>query len=398
MARLFGMIFGGAGALSRARAAELRGDLARATALFALAGRADEAARVLLVRGDCESKPAIRLRHYARAVATAPDRSGVRAIARQKRAIAVVAMAKSAPLDARLRRDLLEAARELEELGDNEHAADAYARAGEIEAQARALAQAGDIEKLDALLDSEQRREREVMAGRLARDGVDALIATGSRREAAQIARVSTERTLRERGAAVETRRLAGPIVSALLHGRPIAIVLGDEVVIGRTSDAGSARVATGSILVASASVSRRHLCLLRRGEDVVIRDLASRNGTTLRGLALDGDARVGDGIEVTLGSDVRLLVQPTEEIPRGVAVHVAGARYVAPLGPALLGIGRWRLERAEDGWIELATEDAPPAFAGSLRLSARIELVEGDVLACKRGGKAVLEMRTHGG
>ena len=47
--------------LAQARAAELRGELAQAAALFAQAGRLDEASRVMLIRGDGEADPAARL-------------------------------------------------------------------------------------------------------------------------------------------------------------------------------------------------------------------------------------------------------------------------------------------------------------------------------------------------
>jgi hypothetical protein len=140
--------------------------------------------------------------------------------------------------------------------------------------------------------------------------------------------------------------------------------------------------------------VSRQHLTIARRGEDVVVRDLGTRNGTLLRGLALAGEVRVGEGLELRLGKEVPLVVRPTDELPGAVALELAGARYVAPLGPARLGVGAWRLERGVDGWIELATDDDPPAFAGALRLAARVTLISGDRVARERGGEPVFEVR----
>ncbi|MDP9149810.1 MAG: FHA domain-containing protein, partial [Myxococcota bacterium] len=380
-----------------ARAAELRGDLARATALFSQGGRLDEAARVLLLQGDGESDPAVRLGRYADAVTTAPEPSAVRAHARRKRAMAVLAMATNAPLDARLQRDLLQAAEELEALGENGQAAEAYARAGEIEGQKRVLVLGGEVEKLDALLGVEQARERDVLTSRLAHGEFSALEATGRRREATRLARESADDSLRARGAAIEARRVDGPIVAAVLLGRRIEIALGDEVVIGRTPEAEAPSSRSGAIRVPSVAVSRRHLCVRRSGHAIIVRDLDSRNGTQLRGLALKADASVGEGIELTLGRDVRLMIRPAEELEGAVVVEVAGSRYIAPLGPARLRVGRWRLERAGDGWVELATDDAPPAFAGSLRLSPRVALVHGDVFAHERGGSALLELCEYG-
>jgi pSer/pThr/pTyr-binding forkhead associated (FHA) protein len=92
------------------------------------------------------------------------------------------------------------------------------------------------------------------------------------------------------------------------------------------------------AVAVASAALSRQHLTIARRGDDVVVRDLGSRNGTLLRGLALVGEAIVRDAIEVRLGKEVPLVVRPSTELPGAVALEIAGARYVAPLGPARMG------------------------------------------------------------
>ena len=119
MARIFGTLLGNGRSLAQARAAELRGELAQAAALFAGAGRPDEAARVMVLRGDAELDPAQRLRHYLQALATAPEGSGMRTHARRKHSSAVVAMAADAPMTAAFRRDLAHAASELEAMGDD---------------------------------------------------------------------------------------------------------------------------------------------------------------------------------------------------------------------------------------------------------------------------------------
>jgi hypothetical protein len=351
---------GRARTLAQARTAELRGELAQAAALFAEGGRLDEAARVMLLRGDAESDPAARLRHYVQAAAIGQ--------ARRKRASLILAMAADAPgpsLGVALRQDVLLAARDLETIGDHARAAEAYARAGDVEGEARALARAGEVDKLDALLSTQQGRDREALARRRAHEEMALLVASGRRREAAALARASDD----------------------VLRGRELAIALGDEVVVGRV----------GTIAVASAAVSREHVALRRRDGQVFVRDLGSRNGTTLRGLALAGEVGVGEGIELRLGDEVPLLVRPATELPSAVAIEIAGARYLAPLGPASLDVGRWRLERGEDGWVELATDEAPAAFAGSLHLGERIALLNGDALATERGAEPVLQVPGHG-
>ncbi len=401
MARIFGSLLGKGRALTQARAAELKGELAQAAALFASAGRPDEAARVMVLRGDAEPDPAQRLRHYLQAVATAPDGSSMRTHARRKHASAIVAMAAVAPVTAASQRDLARAASELEAIGDHAHAADAHALAGDFDGQARALARAGDVDALDQLLGEQQARDREAIALRRAYSEVSLLAASGRRRDAAAMARASSDEGLRERGRSVERRRVAGDIVHATLRGRGVSIALGDEVVIGRAPGhwmpgAGGERPGSsvGAIVVAAAAVSRTHLAVARRNGEVVVRDLGSRNATTLRGSALSGEAFVGDGVELCLGRDVPLSVRPASEIAGAVEIEVAGLRFVAPLGPAVLGVGRWRLERGPDAWVELATCDDPPAFSGAFRLAANITLLEGDAICTERGEPPVFGVR----
>ena len=381
--RLFGRKLGGTRTLGKARAAELRGELGPAAALFAQAGRLDEASRVMLLRGDGEMDPAARLRHYVQALATAPAGTTAHTDARRKHATLVLAIAAGETVTPALRQDLLQAGRDLEAIGEPDKAAEAYARAGDVEGEARALARAGDVEKLDALLLGQQGRDRETLARREAHEEVLALVASGRRREAVAMALASGDEAVRERGRGVEARRVSGEVVSVSLGGREMRVVLGTEVVVGRVA----------AIAVASAALSRQHLCIARRGSDVVVRDLGSRNGTLLRGLTLVGEATVGDAIEVRLGKEVPLVVRPSTELPGAVSLEIAGARYLAPLGPARLGVGAWRLERGPDGWVELVTDDDPPAFAGALRLATRVTLLRGDAMSEERGGPAVLRV-----
>jgi hypothetical protein len=384
--------------LHRARAAELRGELSLAAALFAEAGRPDEVARVIVLRGDSEGEPAMRLRHYAHAVTTAPLGSAVHALARRKHATTVVVMARAAPLTAASRYDLTRAAGELEGMEDFAGAAEAYAQAGDLEAQARVLTRAGDVDGLEALLAEEQQRERAVVATRRSLAEFMLLVASGQRRDAVDLARTSADHGLRGLGADVARRRLAGSLVHATLVGQRVVIALGDEVVVGRAPEEEAAEGSrTGHISIASPVVSRKHLAIVRRGDGVFIRDLASRHGTFHRRRPLRGEARVGEGIELLLGGDVNVVVRPTGVVDGAVAIETGGASFIAPLGPARLGVGRWRLQRGDDGWVELTTEDDPPAFAGSLQLARCVTLLVGDAIASGRGGATALEILAHG-
>jgi hypothetical protein len=393
VARLFGRLFGGrARTLARARAAELRGDLAEAAELFGLAQSLDEAARVMVLRGDAESDPSARLRHYVQAVAIAREGGAIHAHALRKRAMLLLELARGGPPPTALgRRELAAAARDLEALGEMEAAAEAYAGAGDVAGQVRVLARSGSVDRLDALLVEQQAADRKARAQRDALAEFGALLASGRRREAVRIALASDDDSLRDRARTVQAARADANVVRVVAAGRAFSIVLGERVVVGRSPAGPGAEAGLGWIRIGSEALSRRHLEVARDGNDVVARDLNSKNGTFLRGLRLATEACMGSRLELHLGGEVPLVVSPTGDMPGAAAIEVGGVRYVAPLGPAALGVGAWRLERASDAWIELVTDDNPPAYAGALQLTPRIPLLNGDAFATERGGEPKL-------
>lgn len=373
---LRGLLGGSSRALAGARSAELQGELESAIALFERGGRPDEAVRV-----------------------------------RRSRAVAAL-VATSAPVTSSARQALAALAAELESLGEFERAAEAYARARDLDGQARALGRAGDVDHLDELLAVRHARAHEALALRGAHDLFEMLVASGKRREAVLLARGSTDAGLRSRGGAVDAKRVTGPVVRAAVRGHVKTLVLGERVAIGRTRTerAGERMRARGAddddgvtatIPVTSAAVSRRHLSIVRRAGDVWVRDLGSHNGTTLRGAPLAGDVAVGDGVELRLGDEVPLVVRPADDWPGAITVEVSGSRYLAPLGPARLGPGAWRLEWSrgaavegdDETWVELVTGEGSPAYSGGLQLAERVTLLFGDAIAATRGGEPVLAL-----
>jgi hypothetical protein len=377
------------GALSEARKAELRGDLPRAIELWAEAGQRDEVARIMILRGDAEPDPRHRLQHYTQAVATAPKASRIEKQARVKRAALTIALAGDGAVSSATRKDLLEAARELEDLGEADRAAEAYALVRDTEGEARALAQAGQVERLETLLDAEHSKTHVERQRSQAYAEIETFTATGRRREALAAAeRLALDTPLdasaRERVQALEARRVGGGFFRALLSGRPVNLLLDDELVVGRTE---------GALIVPSAALSRKHLAIARAGGGFVVRDLGSRNGTLLRGMRVAGALPVGDGLSLLLGGEVKLQIGPSATLKDALDVEVGGDRYVASLGTARLGIGSWRLERAADGWVELVTDDSPPAFRDDMRMATRTTLLVGDRMSPSRGGQPAVEV-----
>ena len=376
-----------------ARRAELRGDLSRAAQLWAEADRPGEAARVMLLRGDGESDARQRLQHYTQAVAMAPEGQEVRRVARKKRAQLVITMASGGAISAALRQDVRDAAADLEALGDPTdlaRAAEAFAMVGDVEGEARALTAAGDVDGLEELLTRAHVRDRGARRVSDAGSEISMLVSSGRRREALALADALArehpgDASIAERLQSIRARIVRGPVVRLLLRGQKVQLVVGPEVVIGRTE---------GSLTVASQAVSRRHLRLARDAAGgVLVHDLGSRNGTELRGMRVAGALPIGDGLDLRLGGEVPLRLAPSESVTGAVDVELAGARYVAPLGPAPLGIGSWCIEPSPDGWLELVTGAGPSAHAAGLLLVERVTLLAGDAIADARGAEPVLRV-----
>jgi len=384
----FDRLFGKGKHAAQARSAEMRGDLAKAAELFGEAGQPDEAARVMILRSEGETDPRSKLQYLAQAIQLAAAGGERNKEARQKRAELLLALAGDASVSAVARHEVIEAAKDLEAIGKSLEAAEAFARAGDKEGEARALQAAGDVERLEFLLSTEQYKERISRAREDKTKDVDLMIECGRRREALAaldelLAATPDDLTLRERANSLRARRVIAPIVALDMLGERWTMVLGDEVVIGRTE---------GSIKVSSNAVSRQHLRVVREGSDFVVRDLESRNGTQLRGINLAGALPIREGLELKLGREVTLRVKPSKKLEGGLEIEVAGQRYVACLGPATLPVSGLALAAGTDGWVELVGNGAR-CYVGDVEWTDRATLLAGDAIAIARKGEAAVKV-----
>ena len=384
---LFDRWFGKGRVLAQARAAELRGDLVKAAELFGEAGEDEEVARVMTLRGDAEIDARTRLQLYTQAAKLAPEGTETNRTARLKRAELLLALAGDTAVSAVARHEVMEAARDLEAINEPLKAAEAYARAGDKEGEARALQAAGDVERLEFLLAAEQSKERSSRARDQRTKDVELMIECGKRREALEaledLLRSEEDASLRQRANTLRARRVVAPIVTLEALGERWTLVLGDEVVLGRTD---------GAIKVSSNAVSRRHLRIAREGSAVIVRDLESRNGTHLRGIRLAGPLEVGEGLELKLGKEVPIRIAPSKRLEGAIEIEVAGERYYASLGPTHTPIPGLDLATGPDGWVELVASGAR-VFAGDVELVPRATLLVGDAVSTKRGTEPMLRV-----
>lgn len=384
----FDRFFGKGRSAQTAKAAELRGDLARAVELYAEAGQPEEAARIMLIRGEGETDARARLQHFAHAARLAPEGTEANKQARLKRAKLLLALAGDVAVSAVARHEVVEAAKDLEAIGDPIEAAEAYRRAGDKEGEARSLQAAGDVEQLELLLSMQQHDERISRSRDNRAKDVDLMIGCGKRREALtaleeMLAGNPDDAPLRERANGLRARKLVAPIVAIEADGQRWVLVLGDEVVLGRSE---------GAIKVPSNAVSREHLRITREGAEVMVRDLESRNGTQLRGINLAGALAVRDGLDLKLGREVPFRIAPCEKLEGAYEIRVAGEKYVACLGPARTPLKGIELAAGPDGWVELVT-NGTEAFLGDVELTSGATLLVGDVLCITRSGAPALRV-----
>lgn len=384
----FDRIFGKGRQAAAARTAELRGDLARASELFGEAGQPEEAARVMILRSEGETDARAKLQFLAQAAQLAAAGSDRHKEARLKRAELLLALAGDASVSAIARHEVIEAARDLEAIGEPLKAAEAYARAGDKEGQARALQAAGDVERLEFLLSTEQFNERVSRARDDRTKDIDLMIECGRRREALAsldqlLKETPDDAPLRERANGLRARKVAAPIVSLDMLGERWTMVLGSEVVIGRSE---------GAIKVSSNAVSRQHLRIVREGDAVVVRDLESRNGTQLRGINLAGALPVHDGLDLKLGREVTLRIAPSKKLPGAIEIDVAGQRYVAALGKGVLPVEGLTLSTGADDWVELVAHGTH-AYVNGVEWTDRATLLAGDAIATTRAGDPAVKV-----
>lgn len=381
------------GRVKTAQAKELSGHLAEAVQLYIDAGMPDDAARVLLLRADAERSPEQRIAFCEMAARTAKDEA-LRKDARGRKALIAFDVVRSKQ-GAPMRSELARVARELEEAGLHDRAAEAYVLAGDTEAEVRMLTEMGAIEELEERLKASNTESRKARVREDARRRVSDLDKTAERRAALDAARIALtdddDEVVRDMVRTIRARLLVGSTARFEIQGQVIACVFGDDVTVGR-GDA--------TIVVGMRAISRVHIAVRREGTQIVVRDLETRNGTMLAGARISGSIPVGAGLRLELGGEVPCSIEPTTEFaqelaPEGVTINIAGTQWIVPLGP--LRVGAWQLDRVVHGSDTFIVVRTPSGLSrpilGEMELAAEVELCLGDELRASRGGPIVLRV-----
>lgn len=373
--------------IKAARAKEMSGELADAVDLYQEAGLPDEAARVLLMRADGERSAEKRIALLALAAYTAQSEE------LKKKASGRKALVSFDVLRGRggsfLKSEVLAVARELEEAGELEPAADAYALAGDVDGEIRALTSAGAIDRLEERLRESEATTRDERDLELTLRRIADLDRTAERRAALELALGTLakrdDQRIADAARTIRAHLTRGPVVELEIDGTPRRYALGAEVTIGR-GDA--------TIVVASRAASRKHLRIRRApGGGFLAEDLDTRNGTFLAGARISGSIPVGEGLRLELGGEVLCVITPRSD--GNVDVEVAGIAYVAPLGELM--VDEWAVDHEAVRDESFVVLRSPPGSArpylGEFQLAARVELCAGDEIRSSRGGAVRLRV-----
>jgi pSer/pThr/pTyr-binding forkhead associated (FHA) protein len=108
---------------------------------------------------------------------------------------------------------------------------------------------------------------------------------------------------LRQAGAAAPiSAGSPAPDVSAAAGEACLVDAIGRRHSLRRSGPTTLGRATENDVVIADASVSRRHASIVPQNGGFVLRDLASQNGTFLRGRRVEGTEQLADGDEVRLG------------------------------------------------------------------------------------------------
>ena len=99
------------------------------------------------------------------------------------------------------------------------------------------------------------------------------------------------------------------------------------EIVIGRSADC--------QWIIPSGAVSRRHAVLRRRGDELVVEDLGSSNGTLVNGERLSGPRTLRDQDKLQLGAVEIRVVIPEPEPAADATMALDATRRMPPEPPA---------------------------------------------------------------
>ena len=328
-------------------AAEAAGNVDLAAQRYALAGEYEGAVRMHLARAARAASRSAELGALRDALRWAGDDPALRKQAAGALGRALWAATKAEGIATeRDRSKVREAAQLLVIGGDHVTAGEALESIGDLAGAATAYSAGGLVERMEKVLAKEDVLHDRARTEKDAYASYETAMRVGRRDDArAELARAVAAAT-----AAGEYRRLLDQLDAALLTaGRvelrrrgkpPVAVCAADKLVLGRDP--------LCDLTLRAGGVSRQHAEIERVDGAYHLRDLDSRNGTTLAGMPLAGSVPLVDTGTFALGdectieftmTDGVLVLRCTSGLDRGMALLAGpdGERLeLAPIGLAL--------------------------------------------------------------
>lgn len=366
-----------------AEKAEVEGRYEESARLFIESGSRQEAYRVLLRASEATQDLAQRRALLGRAYTIAPTDATRLEARKGMAAVTLLECETSPPRTEEARQRLVEAASDLETTQAFVEAIRAYRILGNREAVERVLVLAGDVEGFEAEAGAEHEEEKYRLRRRNAVESFESMWRAGDRLRALETLGTwsrANEKDLEAKRLFDERREqlVKNARFEARVNDATLVVVGAFPVSFGRE----------GNVVVRGASVSREH-CVIESNADgaLTVRDNASRNGTQVRGLPLDGAVPVASAETIGLGADLVLRVERSTadhtllEIDRGMdrgrQVVLVQKRWMLPFGVIRFDDGRAMLEPSQPVMLAGQKVIAPIALARGDRLEAASTTLE---------------------
>lgn len=337
----------------RAAAAEAAGNLDVAAEHYGLAGDAEAAVRMHLLRARRAGSRALEIAALRDAVHAAGQQESLRKRpAAELGEVLLSALEAEGIATARDRERVREAAALLVAGGEHQRAGDALVLIGEYLAAADAYSAGGLVEAMEAALAKDDDGQERARAEQSSFANYQTSLAVGRRDEAREeLARAfaaSGNAEYRRLLEALEGKLLTGGRVELSARGRPPLVVCAvRRLVLGRD--------ALCDLVLRSGGVSRQHAEIVLQDAPVryALHDLKSRNGTSVGGLPLAGALALESSGTFSLGEECTV-----EHSLVAAAAPSAGralpAGSEAEAGPASLPVLRLRVSAGLDRGTQL--------------------------------------------
>jgi pSer/pThr/pTyr-binding forkhead associated (FHA) protein len=377
----------------RGVAAEAAGDYAEAARAYALAGERARVAEMHLLRAERAPSPAAKLHELRAAVRWADPEEPEGRQARRRVARALFTWARTSSLISEAERQVVrDAASLFAETGDLTGAGECHEFIGDELAAADAYQRAGDVDKLEAVLQREELRRRRENRIRDDYEEYRLALAGGERDRALEAIRGCVEAPLpkegspeqmRERGsyARLEEELRARLITSSVLTLRSSASTGSSERRYVGAFPLTLGREAGCQVTLRDAGISRQHAAIAFDGERFSVRDLGSKNGTTLAGVRIAGalplmsEGQIGLGDHCVIGFVVAgetLHLTVTGGLDRGLTI-VAGSGALDVDDVAEL--------QFLDGRPRLSARGGRLLYLNGVQVGGAVQLISGDLV-----------------